>query len=435
VPPSATPALQRVIGTRGLAAAIFNITVGAGIFVLPAHAAGQLGAAAPLAYVVCAVATALVALCFAEAGSRVPKSGGPYAYVEAALGRYVGYLCGVLLWLGITLAMAAVATVFRDSLAGLFPILAGTVPRAVVPVVLVAALALVNVRGAALGSRLSGISTLAKLVPLLAFVVLGLPHVHTENLTLSALPPLGTVGETGLLLMFAFFGMESALQISGEVTNPSRSVPRAIAMALGGVALLYILVQLVAQGVLGTALAAPETAQAPLAAAAERFAGDAGARLILIGMIVSTFGFMTATMLSTPRTLFALAADGFLPGSLAFVHPEHRTPHVAIAVQAVIVCVIALTGTYVRLALVSNVAILLVYLACCVGAGRLRRLNAGSEGKPFLMPAGAVVPWVAAALIVGLLARATAESWLLTGAVAAAASLVFLARERRRTAG
>ncbi len=433
--PSATPALQRVIGTRGLAAAIFNITVGAGIFVLPAHAAGRLGPAAPLAYVVCAVATALVALCFAEAGSRVPKSGGPYAYVEAALGRYVGYLCGVLLWLGITLAMAAVATVFRDSLAGLFPILAGPVPHAVVPVVLVATLALVNVRGAALGSRLSGISTLAKLVPLFAFVVLGLPHVNAENLTLTSLPPLGTVGETGLLLMFAFFGMESALQISGEVTNPSRAVPRAIAAALGGVALLYISVQLVAQGVLGSALAAPETAQAPFAAAAERFAGDAGARLILIGMILSTFGFMTATMLSTPRTLFALAADGFLPRSLAFVHPERRTPHVAITVQAIIVCGIAFTGTYVRLALVSSVAILLVYLACCVAAARLRRLNAGSEGKPFLMPAGAVVPWVAAALIVALLVRATAGSWLLTGAVAAAASLVFLARERRRTAG
>lgn len=435
MPPSATPALQRVIGTRGLAAAIFNITVGAGIFVLPAHAAGRLGAAAPLAYVVCAVATALVALCFAEAGSRVPKSGGPYAYVEAALGRYVGYLCGVLLWLGITLAMAAVATVFRDSLAGLFPILAGTVPRAVVPVALVATLALVNVRGAALGSRLSGISTLAKLVPLLAFVVLGLSHVNAENLTLAVLPPLGTVGETGLLLMFAFFGMESALQISGEVTNPSRAVPRAIAAALGGVALLYISVQLVAQGVLGSALAAPETAQAPLAAAAERFAGDAGARLILIGMILSTFGFMTASMLSTPRTLFALAADGFLPRSLALVHPEHRTPHVAITVQAVIVCGIAFTGTYVKLALVSSVAILLVYLACCVAADRLRRLNAGSEGKPFLMPAGRVVPWVASALIVGLIVRATVVSWLLTGGVAAAASLLFLARARRRTAG
>lgn len=402
---------------------------------LPAHAAGQLGAAAPLAYLVCAVATTLVALCFAEAGSRVPKSGGPYAYVEAALGPYAGYLCGVLLWLGITLAMAAVATVFRDALAGLFPPLAGTVPRAAVLVVLLAALAMVNVRGAAVGSRLSGISLLAKVVPLVAFVVLGLPHVDAANLTFSGVPPLGKVGEAGLLLMFAFLGMESALQVSGEVSNPARSVPRAIALALGGVALLYILVQLVAQGVLGSVLAAPETAQAPLAAAAERFAGAAGARLILIGMIVSTFGFMTATMLSTPRTLFALAANGFLPPPLALVHPEHRTPHVAIAVQAVIVCVIALTGTYVRLALVSDVAVLLVYLACCVGAGRLRRLNAGAESTPFLMPAGGVVPWVAAALIVGLLARATAEAWLLTGAVAAAASLAFLARERRRSLG
>ncbi len=432
---TSTPTLQRVIGTGGLAAAIFNITVGAAIFVLPAHMAGQLGTAAPLAYLVCAVATGLVALCFAEAGSRVPRSGGPYAYVEAALGPYLGFLCGVLLWLGITLAMAAVTTVLLDALSGLAPALTGRVLRAAVVVALFASLTLVNVRGAALGSRLSGISTLAKLVPLIAFVVLGLPHVSAANLTLSSLPPLGRVGEAGLLLMFGFFGMESALQISGEVTNPSRTVPRAIATALGGVALLYISVQLVAQGVLGSDLAAPQTAQAPLAAAAQRFAGAAGARLILIGMIVSTFGFMTATMLSTPRTLFALAADGFLPRSLARVHPEHHTPHVAIAVQGVIVCVIALTGTYVRLALVADVAILLVYLACCVAAWRLRRLNVGVESKPFLMPAGNVVPWVAAALIVGLLGRASAEAWLATGAVAAAASLLYLAQARKRSRG
>src|SRR6267154_5494493 len=88
-----SPVLRRVIGVRGLAAAIFNITVGAAIFVLPAHVAGSLGAAAPLAYLVCAVATALVALCIAEAVSRVPQSGGPYAYVGTALGPYAGFLC------------------------------------------------------------------------------------------------------------------------------------------------------------------------------------------------------------------------------------------------------------------------------------------------------------------------------------------------------
>src|SRR5260370_7942420 len=128
MPPTATPTLPRVVGGRGLAAAIFNLPVGAAIFVLPAPMASSLGAAAPLAYLVCAVATALVALCFAEAGSRVPRSGGPYAYVEAALGPYMGYLCGVLLWLGITLAMAPVAIVFADALSGLFPSLPGTIP-------------------------------------------------------------------------------------------------------------------------------------------------------------------------------------------------------------------------------------------------------------------------------------------------------------------
>lgn len=424
------PSLQRVIGVRGLAAAIFNITVGAGIFVLPAHAAAQIGAAAPLAYLVCVVAIGLVALCFAEAGSRVPRSGGPYAYVEAALGPYLGYLCGVLLWLGITLAMAAVATVFADALSVLIPNLARPIPRAAVLGALLGSLALVNVRGAALGSRLSGVSTLAKLVPLVAFVVLGAPHVTHANLAIAALPPLGQVGGAGVLLMFAFFGMESALQISGEVTAPERTVPRAIGLGLLGIALLYISVQVVAQGVLGSTLAAPETAKAPLAAAAGQFAGHAGAQLILIGMIVSTFGFMTATMLSTPRTLFALAADGYLPRPLAAVHPQHHTPHAAIVVEAIVVCAIALTGSYVKLALIADVAILLVYFACAVAAARLRRLDFGSDRQPFRMPAGAVVPWLAAALITWLLVQATAQAWLLTGAVLAAASVAFLARRR-----
>ncbi|HEY7192203.1 MAG TPA: amino acid permease [Gemmatimonadales bacterium] len=426
IPSTTEPALRRVIGVGGLAAAIFNITIGAAIFVLPAHMAASLGAAAPLAYGVCVVATALIALCIAEAGSRVAQSGGPYAFVQVALGPYVGYLCGVLLWLGVTLAMGAVATVMVDALATLVPALGGTVPRAALLVALFAGLAIVNVRGADWGSRLSGISTLAKLLPLLAFVVLGLPHVHSANLAITALPPIGKIGEAGLLLMFAFFGMESALQVSGEVIEPSRVVPRAIALALLAIGFLYVSVQLVAQGVLGATLATPEAAKAPLALAAAQFAGSAGAQLILIGMVVSTFGFMTGMMLSTPRTLFALASDGYLPRPLARVHPVHRTPYVAIGIQGVIVCVIALTGTYVKLALIADVAILLVYLSCCLGTWRLRRRSVAAEGTPFRMPGGAVVPWLASALIVGLLARATAQAWLLTLAVVAVASLGFL---------
>src|SRR5438874_3256115 len=426
-PPHET-ALRRVIGTRGLAAAVFNITVGAAIFVLPAHMAASLGPAAPLAYLVCAVATALVALCIAEAGSRVPQSGGPYAYVGTALGPYAGFLCGVLLWLGITLAMGAVSTVFADAVAGLVPGVGGPLPRALLLIAVIAGLAVVNIRGAAVGSQVSGIATVAKIVPLVAFVALGLSHVRTENLAIGSLPPLSRLGESGLLLMFAFFGMESALQVSGEVRDAPRAVPRAIALGVTGVGVLYIAVQLVAQGILGSALAAPETAKAPLAAAAVQFAGPTGSTLILIAMIVSTFGFLTATMLSTPRTLFALAVDGYLPRPLAAVHRAHHTPHVAIAIQGAIVCAIAITGTYVKLAIVADVAVLLVYLACSLAVWRLRRLDVGAADKPFVMPGGRVVPWVAAGLIVALLARATAQAWLLTGGVMAAASLAFLAR-------
>jgi len=290
------------------------------------------------------------------------------------------------------------------------------------------ALAVVNIRGAALGSQVSGIATVAKVVPLIAFVALGLSHVRAGNLALGSFPSLSRLGESGLLLMFAFFGMESALQVSGEVRDAARAVPRAIALAVTGVGVLYIAVQLVAQGILGSALAAPETAKAPLAAAAVQFAGPTGSTLILIAMIVSTFGFMTATMLSTPRTLFALAVDGYLPQSLASVHRAHHTPHVTIAIQGAIVCAIAITGTYVKLAIMADVAILLVYLACCLGVWRLRRLDVGAAAMPFVMPGGRVVPWVAAGLIVALLARATAQAWLLTGGVMAAASLAFLVR-------
>ncbi len=429
-PPVHEPGLRRVIGVRGLAAAIFNITVGAAIFVLPAHMASSLGAAAPLAYLVCAVATALVALCIAEAGSRVPQSGGPYAYVGTALGPFAGYLCGVLLWLGITLAMGAVSTVFADAVGGLVPGVGGPLPRAVLLIVVVAGLAVVNIRGTARGSQVSGIATVAKIVPLIAFVALGLSHVRAENLALGSLPPLSRLGESGLLLMFAFFGMESALQVSGEVRDGARAVPRAIALAVTGVGVLYIAVQLVAQGILGSALAAPETAKAPLAAAAVQIAGPTGSTLILIAMIISTFGFMTATMLSTPRTLFALAVDGYLPQSLRAVHRAYHTPHVAIAIQGVIVCAIAITGTYVKLAIMADVAILLVYLACCVAVWRLRHLEVGAADQPFVMPGGRVVPWLAAGLIVALLARATTQAWLLTGGVMAAASVAFLARRR-----
>ena len=116
--------LVKALGTWGLAASIVNLTVGGGIFRLPATAAGALGAAAPVAYIVCAVAMGLIVVCFAEAGSRVSLTGGLYAYVEVAFGPLVGFLSGVMLWTGITAATSAVTSFFADALGAMFPLVA-----------------------------------------------------------------------------------------------------------------------------------------------------------------------------------------------------------------------------------------------------------------------------------------------------------------------
>src|SRR5918996_4983893 len=131
--------LRRSIGTIALAASIVNVTVGGGIFRLPADMAGTLGATAPVAYLLCAIAMGLIVSCIAEAGSRVSLTGGPYAYVEVAFGPFVGFLAGFLLWMLMTFVMAAVATVLVANLGALVPPLASRGASAAVLVTIYAA--------------------------------------------------------------------------------------------------------------------------------------------------------------------------------------------------------------------------------------------------------------------------------------------------------
>src|SRR5688572_16782891 len=334
--------LVRALGVRALAATIFNVIVGGGIFGLPSEVARGLGAAAPIAYVVCAIAMGLIVLCFSEAGSRVSLSGGPYAYVEVALGGFVGFLSGVLLWLVISFATAAVASVFAASLAAFFPSLGEQPGRTILLAALFTVLALINVRGVRQGTRLIEIVTVAKLLPLVALVIIGALYVDPTNLEWQRTPALGDIGRTSILLFFAFAGIESALVPSGEVRDPARTVPRAIAIAMVGITLLYLALHLVAQGVLGDRLAGSAT---PLADAAGVALGPWGRGLILVGAVVSMFGYVSGMTLAIPRALFAFARDGFLPARLASVHPRFHTPHLAIAVQSAIVCALAVSGT------------------------------------------------------------------------------------------
>lgn len=310
---------MRAIGVRELTASIVNVTIASSIFLMPATVAGGLGAAAPVAYIVCAALMALIAVCFAAAGSRVSLTGGLYAYVETAFGGLAGFLGGILYSLTACLGVASVATAFAGSLGVLWPPLAGSLPRALLLAMLFAALAWVNVRGIKPGIRLVETITAAKLAPLLFLVLVGAWHVRTEFLQMS-MPTLTQVGQTSIVLLFAFVGTEVALAPSGEIREPARTVPRAIISALTIATLVYLGVQTVAQGVLGPEL--PSFRDAPLAETARRFSGGAGELFLLIGATVSIFGYIAGDMLGTPRGLFAMARDGVLPARFAQVHPR-----------------------------------------------------------------------------------------------------------------
>jgi len=139
--------LVRALGVRSLTASIVNVTIGAGIFVLPAAVAAGLGAAAPVAYLVCAALMALIVSCFAAAASRVSLTGGLYAYVEVAYGPFVGFLSGVLYALTAAFAVASVASAFAGSVAAIWVPAASPSGRALLLTALLAILAAINVRG------------------------------------------------------------------------------------------------------------------------------------------------------------------------------------------------------------------------------------------------------------------------------------------------
>ncbi|GAC1491240.1 MAG: APC family permease [Gemmatimonadaceae bacterium] len=415
--------LVRAIGVGGLSAAVINLTIGAGIFALPGRVAAILGATAVVGYVVCAFGMALFVLCFAAAGSRVSLSGGLYGYVGAAFGQFPAFVAGTMLWLSAVLATAAVSNIFADSLREIFPIAGSPVVRAILILLLYAILAFINIRGVRLGARFVQTTTVAKLLPLLLLSGVGVFFINPVNLSWPGMPPLESVGRAAIILIFAFSGVEVALTPSGEVRDPSRTVPRAIILALIGVTALYLIIQLVAQGVLGSELGRNTTA--PLASVATIVLGKSGRLLILVGTVISTFGYVLGDMLGSPRALFGMANNRTLPSTLSYVHPRFRTPRNAILAHASIAGLLAATGSFERLLVAANLAILTLYLLCCIATIQLQRKEVRTQGEPFNLIGGPIIPTAACLFAVWLASQAEPSEFAAVGTAFVIACVIY----------
>jgi len=400
LPEDRSPRLLRVVGLVGLTAIALNGVVGSGIFVLPATVYGLVGAASPAAYLLAAVLMALVVACFAEAGSRFQETGGPYLYAREAFGPFVGFQVGWAFFLSRLAAGAAIANAFASYLGYLWPPAGGGAGRVLVITVLLAVLAAVNVAGVRYGGWTVNVLTVAKLVPLLVFIGVGLFHADPERYALLARPEATGLRRASLLLVFAFGGFENASVPGDESRDPRRHLPVALLVAIALTTVLYVLIQIVA---LGT-LPGLESDPTPLASAARNFLGPAGALAIALGAVVSTAGSASALALVGPRILYALAEGGQLPAALARVHARYCTPHVAVGVFTLLAGAAAVLGDFARLAAVSAVARLVFSAVTCLTIPVLRRKMPEAERR-FRVPGGVLVPLAAAGL----------SLWLLTG--------------------
>ena len=413
--------MRRELGKWDLTAIGVNQVIGSAVFAQPALLAALVGGWSPWMVAAVGGASLLIALCFAEVGSRFDGTGGPYLYTRAAFGRFAAFEVGWLLWFTRASSWAAVTNVLVMSLGFYWSGVTSGLPRAALLTAVVFAVAAINIRGIRHSSFVVNTLTIGKVLPLVVFIVAGLFFVSVPPLVPEGVPTLSALSASGLALIFAFGGYEVVPVPAGEARDPRQAVPFALIMTIVIVTILMTLIQVVALATL------PGLAQSrtPLADASALVLGGVGAAMMTLGAVVSTTGNNMGQALSGSRNLFALAEQGDLPNFFARIHPRFRTPVNAIIVTAAVALVLSVSGSFERLALVSAVSRLAVYVFTCAATLRLRQPRFASGVKPatFVVPLGPVIPLAAIVIALAILAGARREQ-VIAGVVAIAAGAV-----------
>jgi amino acid transporter len=428
--------VSRTIGVWALIGLMLNNMIGSGIFGVPGELASMLGRLSPVACMLAGLGMAIVVACFVEVGSQFSESGGPYLYVRTAFGRLLGIQVAWFTALTPVAAAAAQSTLFATYLAGFVPAAGAGVGRAAAIVGVVAVPLIANLIGVRAGKGLSSLLVIAKLLPLAALIVAGLVFFASAKGAAAApampIAPITTgVWMTAVLIAaFSFGGFENALSATGDVRNPRRYVPIALAASLFLCMLINALVQWVTTRALEVSTGAPDR---PLATAGSVVMGPVGGTLISLAALVSTAGAISVTVLAVPRLLAALGQHGDLPAQFARSR-ESGAPVLATLTVALIVIALGISGTF-KWALAVTAGSMMIFAgAVCAALPRLRRLQPTAAtvrvpGAPLL----ALIGVVASVLLLLQLEKDEITPILVT--VAVALLNWWLVRRRAETAG
>jgi basic amino acid/polyamine antiporter, APA family len=419
-----SPALLRVMGRRDLTAAVINSVIGAGIFGLPSALAAFTGAWSPAAVLLAGLGMLPIAFCVAEVGSRFDVAGGPYLYTREAFGATLGFHVGWLLVWTRLLSMGAVLNVLAAYLATLAPWVGTPFGRAITMTTAVALFTAINLRGVRQAAWTVNLFTVAKLLPLLLVILLGLAYLKGDVLATQRAAE-ARWNDAVLAMVFAFGGFEVALIAAGEVRRPRQDTAFAIIAGMLIVTAVYALTQLAVMGVLPHAAGSP----APIADALRATLGAGGAVLGSVAAAVSTYGWLTGSALLLPRLPLSMAERGELPQLFGRVHHAFRTPHVAILSCSFVALAMAVAGSFVGAATLSAIGRLVMYGIMCGALLVLRRRGRPPAG--FVLPAGNVLAIVGIVFSAWLLStRSFGQAWII-GAVLGSGVLVQLIMHRR----
>ena len=349
--------LRRDIGFTGSAFLSFNGVLGAGIFALPATLYAQFGDFSPWLFPLFGALVLVVALPFARVAAHHPVSGGPVVYA-AAFGPAASFQAGWIYYVARATALAANANVLITYLSTLWPPLAEGFARSATILAVIGSITFINIVGVKRAVRVLDALTLLKAAPLLFAAILGLVVAEGSIAAPASLPPLTELEAAALLVFYAFVGFENSVVPAAETSDPQRTIPRALIVTIVATAALYFLVQLSYVAVMEPGAAGDE---APMVAFGEALMGPAGALLLTAAAVFSLLGNISGGMTGTTRTTYALGRDGLLPAWFGKVSERYATPANSILFMGGLIALLALSGSFVWLAVVSTLARMIVY--------------------------------------------------------------------------
>jgi len=404
--PSATT--RRDVGIWGAAVLALNGMIGAAIFGLPGRLDSAVGSFAPWLLLLAGIGIMPVVLCYADLAGRFDASGGPQLYAGKAFGKFIGFEAGWMLYTARAASLAANAHVLAAYAGALWPPLNSPITI----IVTVSAITLVNVIGIRRAVDTMGGMTMLKLAPLILIGALGLLLAPVPT---PVLPEFSAVEGVALAALYAFVGFEAATIPAGETRDPQRNIPRALLLTVTAVTLLYVLVQLAysASGI--------GESDAPLAALASQSLGPVGVMILGVTAIVSVLANQLSAVTSISRITSSFAHEGLLPRWFGEISPRFATPVNSILTVGGIGLGLALSGTFITLAVISTVARLFAYLACIAAVPRLDAM----EGKVRLVR-GILLPLAAAILVLWAASHSNLAEWRAFAAFLAAGAMLYL---------